>query len=351
MYSKIVAESIKKGLDGGNEGLAITLGGELSEVSRLSRLFTFGPKKYVTLGAPGGVGKTSFTLYRFIYIPIIQYLTGNSKFNPYLIYHLTERPLEYVLGKILSMHIYHQEGKIYDVATIYSMSHKQKDLGEEDRAVLRKHLPFLDKLEEHLFFHTGTATLEKTDLIQKDHLKRTSGKDLVVGHFTDHVNNIVQEGTSEREVLATHSDRMKYYRDIESWFCFDISQFNRDTENDYRVLKRGVRVKKSDWFGSSKFQMNCDLMLGLIDPKYYDVNKYKCEEGAKEHFDMDECTNASGYNRFRALWVAKNSDGKDSTYIPIAFAGENGVSSELPPAGEMTSRLYDIIKTGNFYSL
>lgn len=351
MFSKLVGESIKKGLEGENDGLTITMGGELSEVSRLSRLFTFGPKKYVSLGAPGGVGKTSFTLYRFIYIPILQYLTGKSRFNPYLIYHLTERPLEYVLGKILSMHIYHQEGLIYDVATMYSMGHKERDLTESDKAILRKHLPFLDTLEPHLMFHTGTATLEKTDLIQKDHLKRTRGKDLVVGHFTDHVNNIVQEGTSEREVLATHSDRMKLYRDLENWFCFDISQFNRDTENDYRVLKRGVRVKKSDWFGSSKFQMNCDLMIGLIDPKYYDVDKYKCGESIKEHFDMDECTNDGGYNRFRALWIAKNSDGKDSTYIPMAFAGENGVSCELPAAADMTSHHYEAVKSGNFYGL
>lgn len=203
-------------------------------------------------------------------------------------------------------------------------------------------------MSRHIHWHVGPATLESTDLIQKDHLKATKGKDLLVGHFTDHVNNITQDGMSEKQILDQHSDRMKFYRDIHHWFCFDISQFSREIENDYRVLKRGVRVKKSDWFGSSKFQMNCDLMLGLVDPRDYDVNKYQCESGDKDYYDLFETTNERGFNRFRALWIAKNSDGMHSRYIPIAFAGESGISSELPVVYKVDSRMYEKIRSGLF---
>lgn len=344
MY-KHLREKIEEGLAGDNEGLAISLG-EMNGVSRLGKAFTFGGGKYVTLGGPGGVGKTSFTLYRFIFIPIWAFLKGLSKFNPYMIYHLTERQVRYAEAKILAMIIYHAEHLIYDVPTILQMSHKAKILNDSDLAIFDKYGGVLDKVLAHITFHQGAASLESMAEIQKTHLKLTTGKNLIVGHYTDHVNNIT--GLSEKETLSAHSDTMKLYRDNHNWFCFDISQFNREVENDYRVLKRGVQVKKSDWFGSSKFQMNCDLMLGILDPKDYDVNQYPCKEGLKDKFDMFQTTNDKGYNRFRALWIAKNNDGTASTYIPMAFAGECGVSSEIQPAGALRTYDYEKIQTGMF---
>ena len=340
-------QSIEQGMAGDNEGLVISLG-EMNPISRLGKAFTFGPGKYVTLGGPGGVGKTSFALYRFIFIPILAYLKKQSRFDPYFIYHLTERQVRFMEAKLLAMLIYHGERLIYDVPTILQMSHKSKDLSDNDISIFDKYGSTLDKMLGHIYFHPGAASLLSMAEIQKTHLKRTAGSGKIVGHFTDHVNNITGEGMGEKQILSEHSDNMKMYRDEHNWFTFDISQFNREVENDYRVLKRGVRVKKSDWFGSSKFQMNCDLMLGILDPKDYDVNKYPCEEGVKDSFDMFQTTNDQGYNRFRALWIAKNNDGKASTYIPMAFAGESGVSSEMPPAGLMRSYDYAQVASGMF---
>lgn len=351
MYSELRTE-VERGRAGDNVGIEITLTpkgeGEMSGYSRLARSFSFGPKKYVSLGAPGGVGKTSFTLYKFVFVPIWMYLKGLSKFNPYFIYHLTERQRVYAEAKILAMIIYHADKVIYDVPTMLQQGNRTRELNDDDLRRFDQYGKDLDKVLRHIHWHMGSATLESMDLIQKDHFQRVRGKDVLVGHFTDHVNNITQEGVGPKEILDTHSDRMKFYRDEHNWFCFDISQFSREIENDYRVLKRGVRVKKSDWFGSSKFQMNCDLMLGMVDPRDYDVNKYQCDSGDKEYYDMTETTNDYGYNRFRALWIAKNSDGMHSRYIPLAFAGECGVSSELPDAGDMDSRKYDKVRSGMF---
>lgn len=348
MYSRL-REEIEKGIAGENLGLSVTLDQELAGISRLSRVFTFGRGKYITLGGPGGVGKTSFVLYRFMFIPIWAYVKKLSAFRPYFIYHLTERQVVFMEAKILAMVLYHAEKLIYDVPTILQMGHKTRELTDSDLALFDKYGPIVDKILGFITFHPGTASLDSMAEIQKTHLKLTAGKDVTVVHVTDHVNNLFQEGVGEREILNQHSDRMKLYRDDHQWLCIDISQFSREIENDYRTLKTGVRVKKSDWFGSSKFQMNCDLMLGLIDPKDYDVSKYPCKEsGDKQYFDLNETTNDLGYNRFRALWIAKNNDGSHSRYIPMAFAGECGISSELAKSMDLRSYDYEMIRNGLF---
>lgn len=348
MYSRLKQE-IEKGIAGENVGLSVTLDLEMSGFSRLSRVFTFGRGKYITLGGPGGVGKTSFVLYRFMFVPIWAYLKKMSTLRPYFIYHLTERQVVFMEAKILAMILYHAENLIYDVPTILQMGHKTRELTDKDIALFDKYGPSVDKVLEFITFHVGTATLESMAAIQQTHLKVTAGKDLTVVHVTDHVNNIVFEGGDERGTLNKHSDQMKLFRDDHKWLCIDISQFSREIENDYRTLKTGVRVKKSDWFGSSKFQMNCDLMLGLIDPRDYDVSRYPCKEsGDKQYFELKETTNDWGYNRFRALWIAKNNDGAHGIYIPLAFAGECGVSSELPKSMDLKTYNYEKIRNGMF---
>lgn len=347
MYKQL-REEIEKGIAGENIGLCVSLGTELAGFSRLSKIFTFGRGKYITLGGPGGVGKTSFVLYRFMFVPIWAYLKKMSALRPYFVYHLTERQVTYMRAKLLAMILYHAEQVIYDVPTMLQMGHKSRDLTDSDLALFDKYGPHLDKVLGFITFHPGTATLASMDEIQQTHLKLTAGKDLTVVHITDHVNNIVFEGGDERGTLNAHSDRMKLYRDDHHWLCIDISQFSREIENDYRTLKMGVKVKKSDWFGSSKFQMNCDLMLGIIDPRDYDVSKYVCKESGKDTFDLQQTTNNAGYNRFRALWIAKNNDGTHSRYIPIAFAGECGVSSEIAPAENLRTYDYEKIRSGMF---
>lgn len=310
------------------------------ELGDLGSQLATSEEMYISVGGPGGSGKTGFVIHNFVMTPFIAWQQGKFNKTPMWYWWNTERPLKYVVGRMHCWLMFFRFGKIIGLPTLFNLSNRKWELTDIDKQQIANTTDELNLLLKHIRFHTGRPTFEDLQAADFEKAKalgtfegenytRTNTSTFIF-RIIDHVNNVLWGNQGERKTVIDISDQSSLCRDKYGWCVVDISQFNQEIFDTYRQMKTRLRVRKKDWFGSSKISNNADIMLGILDPKEFDLNRFM-------GYDLTEAE-----SRIRGVWVCKNSYDQSNTQLPFLFFGESGFSYELGEDEDLTNYLNGI---------
>ena len=146
---------------------------------------------------------------------------------------------------------------------------------------------------------------------------------------------------SKKDLIDTQDDYNITLRDRYGCMLFWVSQFNRESHAmNRRTGDIDLAPQENDFRDSSRPYDSCDVAIGMINP-------YKYQDYHHRGYDINRFTSPhNGANRFRALYILKNSFGADNISFGNMFYGENGLYKELPRSDESTEleKFYSIVK-------
>lgn len=312
---------IDKGYSGELEVFPVMKHPQKSELSILNRIAPCMPPTYLSVGGKGGSGKSAFVNQYFLFTALLQLRKQEHNFK--WLYYATERdPRVQIMGKMLAWMYYLTHGEPMSVATLFGWPNKSRDLSPTDYQYVKETMPRAKALLKDVAVIKGHRSIE--EIKELDARFKKKYPDASVIRILDHCSNIKSDsGKKPLPLLEEISDHTaNVCRDEYGWFGIDVNQFNRTSDEQARRSGPPVIVP-ADWYGSSKFEMNTDLMVGVLDPVKagtkklmgYDVDDFRKEQG--------------GHCRLRGIYVVKNSYGPSPYEIPYLFQGECGAYYEL----------------------
>lgn len=169
----------------------------------------------------------------------------------------------------------------------------------------------------------------------------------IVCVYLDHLQVLKGESRggvqlNKKELVDKMDEYLLTLRDKWGCMCVAVSQFNRESHAlGRRTGDLNLAPQESDFRDSSRPYDSCDVAIGMINP-------YKYQDYGHLGYDIHKFTSPfTGANRFRSLYILKNSFGADNLAFGNLFYGENGLYKELPKPMEHAELqvYYDIVKT------
>lgn len=145
-------ELIEEGRKGNNIGF--TIGSPKLEIYMDGYL----PGTSYLIGGASGSGKSTYTLYAFVYKPLMQFLRGeNTNRDPYWIIYNIEMTRSQVYAKLVSMYIFENFHEQIRFKEIFSRG-KDCILSDDKYEIIKKCSDFIDILDERISCYDGTLT-------------------------------------------------------------------------------------------------------------------------------------------------------------------------------------------------
>lgn len=138
---------------------------------------------------------------------------------------------------------------------------------------------------------------------------------------------------NKKESIDKHSECCGELRDKYGFIFIDVSQFNRGLGDISRRTKTSLKPIPDDFKESSEPYENADLVLALFNPAKYSM------EVDDLGFPVTKFINSKGANRYRSIYILKNSYGEDDLGKALHFVGEVGAFSELPKIEEFNKNI------------
>ena len=143
---------VREGREGKNIGLSV--GSKRLE----SFIDGYLPGTSYLIGAASGVGKSTYTLWTFVYQPLIHFLDGECpERDPRWLLFSLEMTRSQVYAKLVSMYIMDKFGVELRYKEMFSRG-KDCILSDDRYELLEKASEFMDILDERLTFYEGSLT-------------------------------------------------------------------------------------------------------------------------------------------------------------------------------------------------
>lgn len=308
----------------------------------------------ILLGGVPGSGKTAIADTTFVLEPFDYLKDNNLDINMRWIYRSMERPTKYKLGKWLCYKLFKDHGILIDVPTLYGWPNKKYKLTPELLDCIKTYDEYFEELQEYVTIIDGVTgptgvfmdakafmdargKTERVDKYNSVYIPNDP-KEIVV-QLVDHVGKIKSEviqgnRLNDKEILDAHSKNTKnQLRDFYEMVTVDISQLNRNIEDNYRQIKTDLDIKPSDFKGTSVLYEDSDIVFGLLNPYKYNEMKFG-------DYNINKFVTDKNYCRYRAMKVLKNSYGPDDLMFDYNFIGECGVMRMLPRSDDMSELDY-----------
>lgn len=341
MIVEALLSQIEKGRSGRNQGLSMGLPKLESIVDGVTR------ETNTVVFSNSGSGKTSLILYSYIYKPLCEHLDDN-KYD--IIYFSLEMSAEILLAKLLSTHIFYTYGLEIGFKEILS---RKKDYKLDDAVyeIIQECIPWLHKVEQHIFIYDKNVNADSIYAITMEQLKK-------YGNFKELSNRIVYTPNDPEHILLAIVDHaslltpaknrsLKEEIDTTSKYAVNlrnrtgmswvfVQQANRDQGNIERFKQNKSAFTLNDTKDSGNPIQDSEVVIAIYNPHRDGLKTY-------HRYDIDQLT---GY--FRSIMVLKNRYGESDVEIGVNFHGKINVWSELPKPEE----IYDYQKyTGPNYLL
>lgn len=330
-YKEKFYELIDKGREGKNVGLSMGL-------SKLE-LYCDGylPGTSYLIGAASGAGKSTFTLYAFIYRPLIQFLTDAEfiKRDPYWIFFNLEMTPEQIYAKLVSMYAFDKYGVQLTYKELFSRG-RDTIISDSNYELVKDCESFIDVLDERLIFHDGTLNADKYKNCVVEDLRRfgTFGEneyipnnpDQIIGVIVDHMSLIRASGgrpkKEEMDLVSSYSVQLRNRCKILS--PINIMQFNRDSGNQERMKQNLVDPSSTDFKDSGAIYEDSQIVLALFSPIKHKLSSYR---GYKIK-ELEQC--------YIACHLLKSRFGTSDIMVSLGFYGDCSHYRELPKSSEIT---------------
>lgn len=300
------------------------------------------------IGGLSGVSKSTFTLWAFVYQPLIHYLAGEcQERDPHWLLFSLEMTRPQVYAKLLSMYIFDNYGEEIRFKEIFSRG-KDTILTDSHFELLKDCESFLDILDERLVFFEGSLTEDRYLKTMNQELKKYGkwednifhpfNPHQFIGVIIDHVSLIkASSGKTKKDEMDAISRDSVMLRNVTKIISpIHVAQFNRSSSSDER-LKQGMQDPSSaDYKDTGAIYEDSQVVIALHSPHKFKLTSYK-------KYNIRELEQI-----FIAVFLLKSRFGTSDVAIPLAFYGDCSQYRELPKPSEITD--YGIYKTP-FWSL
>lgn len=282
------------------------------------------------IGGASGTGKTTFTLYRYVYCPLRAYLRGECpERDPHWKMFSLEMTRSQVYAKLVSMYIFDEFGVELRFKQIFSRG-KDCRLTDEEYELLTKCKEFIKTLDERLSFFEGSLNettylremneeLEKWGTFEGD-TYIPNNPHMILGVVIDHMTLIkASNGRSKKEEIdAISRDSVQIRNNTKIVSPIMISQFNRNSNGQER-MKQGLQDPSiEDYKDSGSLVEDSMVVIGLFSPHKYKLSTYK-KYNIKT---LEQC--------FIGVFILKSRFGASDMMIPTGFYGDCSHYADLP---------------------
>ena len=282
------------------------------------------------IGGASGTGKTTFTLYRYVYCPLVAYLRGEcQERDPHWKMFSLEMTRSQVYAKLVSMYIFDNYGVELRFKQIFSRG-KDCILSDEEYELLTKCKDFIKILDERLSFFEGslneaTYLKEMNEELEKwgtfeDGRYIPDNPHMILGVVIDHMTLIkASNGRSKKEEIdAISRDSVQIRNNTKIVSPIMISQFNRNSNGQER-MKQGLQDPSiEDYKDSGSLVEDSMVVIGLFSPHKYKLSTYK-----KYNIKiLEQC--------FIGVFILKSRFGSSDLMIPTGFYGDCSHYADLP---------------------
>lgn len=329
-YKDQFYELVDKGRRGENIGLSLGL-------SKLELYMDgFLPETSYLIGASSGAGKSTFTLYSFIYKPLMSYLDNpdNKDRDPYWSFFNLEMTAEQIYAKLVSMYIFEKYGVQLTFKEMFSRG-KNTMISDSNYDLLKECDSFLDILDQRITFHEGTLNAEKYKRCVFEDLKRfgkfndeefiPNNKNQIIGVIVDHMSLIrASNGRSKKEemdLVSSYSVQIRNRCKIVS--PINIMQFNRDSGNQERMKQNLMDPTSNDFKDSGAIYEDSGVVLALFSPIKHKLTSYR-------KYNIKELQ-----QNYIACFLLKSRFGTSDIMVSLGFYGDCSTYAELPKSEEI----------------
>ena len=355
-------QTLKSTIDCGREGNTIMVP---FGFPKMGENIAIGKKLYFAVGGQSGTGKTAFVDLAFVLLPYFWYIQNkdNTDIKIKWIYRSMERSKTYKLAKWVALKLYMDTGIIIEVPKLLGWRLKHK-LSDDIYSKVIKSFDFFEEMLQDveiidgsinptgIYMHVSEYARKvgenveisyktREGLLRNTQTYKTHNEKLITIIIIDHAGRSAGE-KFEGKFLHPQSkellDRLSTYcsssfRDYYGFTPVLVSQFNRGLEDTERRVKTAMSPLPSDYKNTSNIYEDCDTALALYNP-------YKLGDLHNLGYKINDMVDEKGFNRYRSVYVLKNSYGVDDVAYGMKFTGECGYMEELKRANEMKQEDY-----------
>lgn len=327
-FSQSLREQVDKGRAGQNWGLSMGLPKIEGITDGVCQ------ETYTLLFADTGAGKTSFTLYAYIYKPLME--NKGKPFN--IIYYSLEMSGPLLLAKLAVMYIFDKYGVELSVKEIISKK-RQYTLSDEHYEMVLDALEWLDEIEnvltiydkglnaDILYAHLLTEMKKYGTFHESENSKYyiLNDPDQIVQVVIDHLGKTrAVAGRSKKEEMDLVSSYLTTIRNRCKISPLVLMQMNRTAKSMDRRTNGFSEPQLDDIKETGSPSEDAEIILAL-----YHAHREK--QGTYRKYRVSELRDV-----FRGVLCLKNRYGESETVIGCAFYGKTGIWKELPLPEEIT---------------
>lgn len=295
--------------------------------------------RYYLIGAESGAGKTTFADFAFI-LELYSYCKEHGKrlIIPYFSFEIAKINKR---AKVAAFFVYKKRGIRISSSKILGEDPDDKLTVEELRLIesvsedvdqFFRDIIFMDEplnptgiykflfnlMEENGDFQYEEYTVNNE--VKRKIVGYIGNDDVIIMTMIDHIALAhLERGYELKENIDKISEYMVYFRNRCDMSCIIVQQFNTELSSTYRKQQSeySISPQRLD-FGDSKYTYrDADVVLGLVDPALYDVEKVSYY-------------NTADYNdKLRILYIIKNRYGSANIRIPMLIDPVVGLFYEL----------------------
>jgi hypothetical protein len=298
---------------------------------------TDGVKKanYTIMFALSGVGKSTITLYSYVYKPIMEHLEDDKL---EIMFFNLEMKKEFILAKLLSIYLYETYNirigakQILSIEMNYALSDEIYEKIKESRQWLEKVCKILHfdggiMNSKTFYFKVINFLKDRGTFVDIDHPSHgytPNNPEKVILFIGDHLNlTRPQPGATKKQEIDGVSDWCVKFRNWTSCSFLWIMQANRTGTSMARIQGGYPEPRIEDMMDSSVPGFDAETVLALYNPT------------------KDKIANYRGYNidkmegKCRSIICLKNRYGESDAADVLYFDGLIGYYKELPKPTEI----------------
>lgn len=284
---------------------------------------------YTLIISSSGSGKSSFSLYSYVYRPLMEHLDDDDFKVLYISLEMSELSM---FIKLLSIYIFETYGKKLSYKEILSKKRGYK-LDEEGYQMILKCKDWIDKISSKIEFYDKNVSadslyailcsrLESCGKFTETETRKTyvpNNPNLTYVIVLDHIGLVrPKAGRTIKQEIDLVSSYLVTLREMCNISPVVIQQANREQANQARLQAGMTSFSMNDAKDSGNTVNDCSLMLAIYDP-------FKMSQKTHRGYKVDEIP-----GRFRTCQVLKNRFGECDVEVGLNFFGEINYFKELP---------------------
>lgn len=322
-----IFQSILKEVERGRQGLNTGMSMGMPKLEGIIDGVTQGT--YTLIISSSGSGKSSFSLYSYVYRPLMEHLDDDDFRVLYVSLEMSELSM---FIKLLSIYIFETYGKKLSYKEILSRK-RGYILDNEGYEMVKKCEDWINKIESKIEFYDKNVSADSLYAILCNRLEQCgrfvetetrkiyipNNPNLTYVIVLDHIGLIrTKSGRTLKQEIDLTSSYLVTLREMCQISPVVIQQANRDHGNIERFKAGKSAFTMNDAKDSGNTVNDCNIMLAIFDPFKEGIKSYR------------------GYNvedmqdRFRTCQVLKNRYGECDVEVGLNFFGEINYFMELP---------------------